>query len=261
MRIYAFFLLDYRSTVKQEISRSILQSLNAHWLPPHCRIVLQERRDFLPRYLNIPKSDLQEQAAGKSSNFRVGIFDQTTPATLLPSVIVRNDEDLWDVTSVFPSLLDPLSRDSLSARDDAVSEDKQLQNAESASEETEKVPSRDDILKPRSPLEVLEEDIENLRAKIEGSVGERQSVLEEIESGKSTIAEHEEKLLGLRKEKRVRERTNIVLENPEENVTKLEAMVANSREKLKKLELQWREHEAPLLEALSSAEKRTQGNL
>uniref|UniRef100_A0A1B0GPI5 Coiled-coil domain-containing protein 22 homolog n=1 Tax=Phlebotomus papatasi TaxID=29031 RepID=A0A1B0GPI5_PHLPP len=249
--------LDHPTSVKQEIARNILQSLSSHWLPPPCRVLLQDQNTFSPRYLNIPKCNPEATQGQNSSDkvssgdFLVSVFEQAPHQTLFPSVIVKNDEELWGElsTSHVCKILDSHRKSSLNrgAIPQAAPRTSLL-----TSQEEEEGP-RDDIVKPRTPLEVLQEEIEELRQKIEGAVSERQGIVEEIEGSRSIAAEHEEKLSNLRKEKRIRERTNIVLENPEENVAKLEAMVANSKEKMKKLELQWQEHEAPLLKALNTA--------
>ncbi|XP_059612496.1 coiled-coil domain-containing protein 22 homolog [Phlebotomus argentipes] len=252
--------LDYPSSVKQEIARNIQQNLSARWLPPPCRILLQERNTFSPRYLNIPWGELEDNQEHKNSEKPlteeafVSLFDQTSSETLFPSVIAKNDEELFVDQGIALSRVLDWQKEPLINRN-AISEVQELHNSVSATEEVGEI-VKNNTLKVRTPLESLQEEIEELRRRIEESVGERQGILEEIEGSKSTISQHEERLSGLRKEKRIRERTNIVLENPEENVAKLEAMVANSKEKLKKLELQWQEHEAPLLEALNSAQKK-----
>lgn len=246
--------------MKQEIARNILQSLSSHWLPPPCRVLLQDRNTFSPRYLNIPKCNPEATQGQNSSDkvtsedFLVSVFEQAPHQTLFPSVIVKNDEALWGElsTSRICDSLDSHRKSSLNRG--GIPQAPPRTSLLTFKEEQEG--PRDDVVVPRTPLEVLQEEIEELRQKIEGAVSERQGIVEEIEGSRSIAVEHEEKLSNLRKEKRIRERTNIVLENPEENVAKLEAMVANSKEKMKKLELQWQEHEAPLLKALSSAQQK-----
>uniref|UniRef100_A0A182R0G4 Coiled-coil domain-containing protein 22 homolog n=1 Tax=Anopheles farauti TaxID=69004 RepID=A0A182R0G4_9DIPT len=99
-------------------------------------------------------------------------------------------------------------------------------------------------------LDALEQEI----GRIEASIAETQREQAMLQTKCATVDENAKTLEKvnekLREEKKIKERTHILLENPEVNVAKLESIISAAGEKMKKLQSQWETHRAPLVETL-----------
>uniref|UniRef100_A0A182PQX5 Coiled-coil domain-containing protein 22 homolog n=1 Tax=Anopheles epiroticus TaxID=199890 RepID=A0A182PQX5_9DIPT len=99
-------------------------------------------------------------------------------------------------------------------------------------------------------LDTLEQEITNAQTAIEESRIEQRALRtkrKQMEERSNAMEKVTEKL---KEEKKIKERTHILLENPEVNVAKLESIIAAAGEKMKKLQSQWEAHRAPLLATL-----------
>ncbi|XP_053680941.1 coiled-coil domain-containing protein 22 homolog [Anopheles nili] len=112
------------------------------------------------------------------------------------------------------------------------------------------VPEANEHLNREDQIEALEQEI----ARIQTAFEETQSEKRDIQSKRDTISEDmkvlEKVFQKLKEEKKIKERTHILLENPEVNVAKLESIIAAGGEKMKKLQSQWEAHQAPLMATL-----------
>ncbi|XP_061515734.1 coiled-coil domain-containing protein 22 homolog [Anopheles gambiae] len=99
-------------------------------------------------------------------------------------------------------------------------------------------------------LDALEQEI----AAIETAISESRREQRELHAKRRTVAESaqavESVVEKLKEEKKIKERTHILLENPEVNVAKLESIIAAAGEKMKKLQSQWEAHRSPLVATL-----------
>ncbi|XP_040163809.1 coiled-coil domain-containing protein 22 homolog [Anopheles arabiensis] len=99
-------------------------------------------------------------------------------------------------------------------------------------------------------LDALEQEI----AAIETAISESRREQRELHAKRRTVAESAQAVESvaekLKEEKKIKERTHILLENPEVNVAKLESIIAAAGEKMKKLQSQWEAHRAPLVATL-----------
>uniref|UniRef100_A0A6I8U963 Coiled-coil domain-containing protein 22 homolog n=1 Tax=Anopheles gambiae TaxID=7165 RepID=A0A6I8U963_ANOGA len=99
-------------------------------------------------------------------------------------------------------------------------------------------------------LDALEQEI----AAIETAISESRRQRRELHAKRRTVAESAQAVESvaekLKEEKKIKERTHILLENPEVNVAKLESIIAAAGEKMKKLQSQWEAHRAPLVATL-----------
>uniref|UniRef100_A0A182N3H2 Coiled-coil domain-containing protein 22 homolog n=1 Tax=Anopheles dirus TaxID=7168 RepID=A0A182N3H2_9DIPT len=99
-------------------------------------------------------------------------------------------------------------------------------------------------------LDALEQEI----VRIEASIAETQREQTVLHSKRTAVAESSKTLATvterLREEKKIKERTHILLENPAVNVAKLESIIGAAAEKMKKLQSQWETHRAPLVATL-----------
>uniref|UniRef100_A0A182JXY7 Coiled-coil domain-containing protein 22 homolog n=1 Tax=Anopheles christyi TaxID=43041 RepID=A0A182JXY7_9DIPT len=99
-------------------------------------------------------------------------------------------------------------------------------------------------------LDALEQEIAKIQSAIDESRCEQRDLhtkRKEVEESAKALEKVTEKL---KEEKKIKERTHILLENPEVNVAKLETIIAAAGEKMKKLQSQWEAHRAPLVATL-----------
>ncbi|XP_053659330.1 coiled-coil domain-containing protein 22 homolog [Anopheles marshallii] len=145
--------------------------------------------------------------------------------------------------------------------------DRQLPEAAISSEESilklqayyaehkSKSPLTEELEQQESPssfdqLDTLQREIAKIKTAIEETKREQRELQSKCavagESGKAleTLTEK------LKEEKKIKERTHILLENPEVNVAKLELIISAAGEKMKKLQSQWESHRAPLMATL-----------
>uniref|UniRef100_A0A182TCP3 Coiled-coil domain-containing protein 22 homolog n=1 Tax=Anopheles maculatus TaxID=74869 RepID=A0A182TCP3_9DIPT len=99
-------------------------------------------------------------------------------------------------------------------------------------------------------LDAVQQEIDKINTAIEEARREQR----ELQSKRSIVGENVKALDSvtekLKEEKKIKERTHILLENPEVNVAKLESIIAAAGEKMKKLQTQWETHRAPLMATL-----------
>lgn len=117
------------------------------------------------------------------------------------------------------------------------------------------IPNEDDIVQmPEiSQSDAIQFNIEKLKESIEKFMGERQQLQANIADCKLERTKETELIVELKAERKIKERTHLVLENPEVNYGKMVAMVATSQERIDKLKEQWKEHRAALVQQLEDA--------
>lgn len=99
-------------------------------------------------------------------------------------------------------------------------------------------------------LALIEEEMQQLRSSLAEIQSEGQALRAKREAIDQETKSIEQVVERLKEEKKVKERTHILLENPEVNIAKLEAIIVAAGEKMKKLQSQWETHQAPLLAKL-----------
>uniref|UniRef100_A0A2M4ALB1 Coiled-coil domain-containing protein 22 homolog n=1 Tax=Anopheles triannulatus TaxID=58253 RepID=A0A2M4ALB1_9DIPT len=99
-------------------------------------------------------------------------------------------------------------------------------------------------------MALIEEDMQQLRSSLAEIQTEGQTLRAKRETIDRETKSIEQTVGRLKEEKKVKERTHILLENPEVNIAKLEAIIVAAGEKMKKLQSQWESHQAPLLAKL-----------
>lgn len=121
------------------------------------------------------------------------------------------------------------------------------------------IPNQNDIVQmPEiSEVDALNFDVEKLKESIEQCVMNRKTLMSRINDVKEAKATEERSLAKLRDNKRIKERTHILLENPEVNVAKMGAVLAATRQRMNQLAAQWDEHRLPLQQQLEQAGRST----
>lgn len=116
------------------------------------------------------------------------------------------------------------------------------------------IPNDDIVQMPEiSESDGIQFQIEKLKVSIEQCLSDRQNLQTSIAETKAEIVREEEQLVQLRAERKVKERTHLVLENPDVNYSKMMSLVENTQERIGKLKEQWDEHRGALTEQLEKA--------
>lgn len=100
--------------------------------------------------------------------------------------------------------------------------------------------------KEEDPIDMKMYNLDELRLKIKSKREERRLLEEKIAQLQLRAEVEAKELNETRLQKKIKERTLLVLDNPEENIQKLQKMIENGKEKRERLELQWEEHRTPL---------------
>lgn len=97
-------------------------------------------------------------------------------------------------------------------------------------------------------------EIEKVKADIKNVVLHRQTIQAQLSEYRSNVKCFSEQLPQLQSEKKLKERAQLLLENPEENIAKMTKVLATSHERIKKLHDQWDEHRMPLEQQIEAAQ-------
>lgn len=106
-----------------------------------------------------------------------------------------------------------------------------------------------------SESDAIRFDIEKIKAHIEQALSNRQKLqdcLDECNSGRQTVVDA---IAKLKSERKVAERTNLLLENPDVNLSKMEKVLSTTQERIGKLREQWNEHRQPMMQQLDAAKQ------
>lgn len=182
--------------------------------------------------------------------YEPSIFEQCGK-NILTSIIHSNDM-LW-AQEKFPELfkvpdkLNELRFKSSSSFEVSLmsSPKKQISEKQEASTEQSQIPTR-----KLSEIEILEEEIEQLQSQIEIEETQQRGLLLEQEQIQEKLSQGITELEKLKNQKKIVERTVMLLDDPESNEQKLLEMIEVSKRKMQSLQQQWDEHKKPLLEQI-----------
>lgn len=194
------------------------------------------------------------------------MFQQTDCQTLCASIIHKNDKDVY-LQKQSKNMVDNnyiIDRLQISAIEEISSKNVTSMfnlalNSESSEAIIDKpvVPNKPVILtKTTSTLNALNEDIIKLKHSIEQYIANYNQLTASIADVKELTSTERKGLSEIKTEHKIKERTHILLENPDVNITKMESMILVAREKFQKLTEQWENHKTPLLEQLERAKEK-----
>lgn len=272
--------------------RNISLQLNSAWTPQYCKkngitkygdiiAVQSSNHDFLPQKLNIPHATSTSIVSQEIRDYWVkrspSVFQQTKCNNLCSSLVHNNDISRSVKSQNFDKLIDEIRKPCnnpnskgdtnsnsglvLGGGTSKISKD-HLRNIKSIQQLTLnniEIPNENDIVQmPEiSTVDALNFDIEKLKQSIEQCVVNRKHLMTKISDVREQKTKDEQTIAKLRDEKKIKERTHILLENPEVNITKMETVLASTEERLKKLADQWEEHRQPLVDRLERAQQTT----
>ncbi|XP_055626030.1 coiled-coil domain-containing protein 22 homolog [Toxorhynchites rutilus septentrionalis] len=273
--------LNETTELENRIVANLQSELQAPWMPEFCRMralsglnstehdtasssnTMDAKiafRRFVPKKLSIPFVTHKDVAAEIRDFWSHQSLDEDS---FVPSIIAAND---GAIKSNNPESVDEIDCQlRLSSSVDKLQSfysTKGTNHPDSPSEhpvESSKTIERTSVtdliadLKPgKTPLETLQGETDQIRADIERNAHEFNALKSERASV-SEIMETCRKAVGkLKEQKKMKERTHILLENTEVNVKKLEGIIAAAGDRMRKLQDQWETHRNPLVETLES---------
>lgn len=209
--------------------------------------------------VSLSHSELQEYWLKRSPI----IFHQTRSSNICASIIHKNDVDCNSATARssqnFQKLLQ-LTKKSASAQNQAQRD--HLRNIKTIQQLTlnnVEIPNENDIvvMPEISETDAIRFNMDKLKANIEKIMQHRQDIQASIATIKDDIQKEEGALVELKSERKIKERTNLLLENPTENLAKMEKVLSTTQERINKLHEQWEEHRSPLMKQLEQARQST----
>lgn len=192
------------------------------------------------------------------------IFQQTRSNTICASIIHKNDFDCETSktttrrTANFQKLLQ-LNKSNGSQLVAQVKRD-HIRNVKSIQQLTLnniELPHANDIvaMPEISECDAIRFDIEKIKASIEQAMLSRQKLQDTLNECRNEKQTEIDAITKLKSERKVAERTNLLLENPEVNLSKMEKLLATTQERFNKLRDQWDEHRRPMLQQLETAKQ------
>lgn len=239
---------------------------------------------FLPQRLNVPhgtttkkcqSNELNEYWSKRSPT----IFQQTNSTNICASLIHKNDQDLvndggdgggidnaTNLNNENQTTVPALKRNfrkliqiqkSIVAPSSYVKKDN-LRNVTSVQQlalNNVEIPNEDDIVVMPEIREsdAIRFEIEKVKNEIKNLLQHRQDLQSQMAECKKAIKTLADQLPQLQSEKKLKERTHLLLENPEENIEKMTKVLATAHERIRKLNDQWDEHRIPLEQQIEMA--------
>jgi hypothetical protein len=251
---------DKTKLIENEITKSLLHELKKPWL-----FEFQENRGsrkFLPVDLQIADSFGSDNDAllEYKRKYEPAIYQQAASKDgniLLASIIQNNDNQLlgdnYDYLGKLKDLKYKTASSSfeislMSSPKKMASEKLEVQEGAAAQPAPRKL----------SESEILEEEIEELKSQIEIEETQQKGLLIEQEQIQEKLSDIVIDLEKLKNEKRVVERTAMLLDDPEDNEKKLREMIEVSKRKIQSLHEQWDQHKRPLEEQIRENESVSQ---
>ncbi|XP_062564380.1 coiled-coil domain-containing protein 22 homolog [Armigeres subalbatus] len=263
--------LDSATELENRILSSLQNQLQAPWMPEFCQMGPQAAgssgesqaqiafRRFVPKKINVPfvtQSDVAAEVREFWSSRNLSGLDADS---LVPSLIVAND---GGIKSNLSGAIDEVDRQlKLPTVNDKLleyyskSKHRKVVPSEASGGTIENVALGTVIAEAtpgRSPLESLQRDIEALQQEIEQNSEDGKRLEKSRKEVDASAETYRKAIIKLKEEKKIKERTHILLEDPEVNVKKLETIIAAGDERMKKLQNQWDTHRVPLVDTLDA---------
>ncbi|KAH8364688.1 hypothetical protein KR084_010008 [Drosophila pseudotakahashii] len=241
--------LSHRQLLQRQIRKELSQQLKTPWVPQFARSVGNRKSlgcsslgiEFRPNVnLNIPSANPEERSKEQQQYFdqqAPNLFQQTSSSKLdlIASVLHKNELDRWGEVLVSDSM--PFFAVSEELAGPVISAVKSP-----ASAEDEEV----------SPLQELNNQVQELRVQCETLLGERKSHAAALAALKQREIKATEEMGRIQPKLKLHERTSLVLADSEENLAKLETLLKTTQSKRQTLTQQWQDYRKPLLESLET---------
>lgn len=266
-------LLDDDDPIRQkrnEINSNISMQLKSVWVPDFCKrstfyktCTGAKNKQFSPKNLTLPytrisQKQITEEVKEYWKRYSPSVFQQTDKGTLLASVLQDNDKCLCSSVPVnsassFDSLRVIESTQSKSSSIDGLSERSAGTKAE---ERLVQELIKNEESKEELELKELTNEIESIKTVIETQSFELNEINSALEEKESEIKGLMEEIQVLKDKKKTEDRLDMLLEDPENSIAKLEERLEAHREKMKHLQRQWDEARAPIEAELAEVEEK-----
>ncbi|CAD7004907.1 unnamed protein product [Ceratitis capitata] len=234
---------------RKNVKETIAQQLRKPWIPQYCRNVAPARNfgfgsqitHFKPHHnlmLYAKKLPLQNDYA--TQHKIMNIFQQTAKQDfdLISSVLHQNSFDLY------------LSEVITSGRQLKISPQENYLYIAGAGESGS--PTLNDLPEDINPLSKLTAELNNLKGENAELLAKRKILINNINSMKDQQNLVQKELECIRPEVKIHERASLVLDNPKENIAKLETLIQTVLERRKNLDQQWQDYRKPMLDRIET---------
>lgn len=267
---------DPLSQKKHEISSNIASQLKSPWVPDFCRASFfynktesagATSRNFAAKrlivpYVRVTQKEITEEIKDYWRKHSPSVFQQTDKTNLLPSILYDNDRSFCIVpddkliyqTGSYENLkaLEVTNNISKSSSLDGVSESGVIAKIEHQNFVKEfKQESKEEI-----EIKELNETIDFLKETSEAQAFELHEVNCTVEELDEEIGNVEKDIGMIEIDKKTEDRLDILLEDPENSMERLEERIIAAKEKMENLKLQWDEARQPIEVELIEAEQR-----
>lgn len=246
----------------RDIKQKIATQMKAPWVPQYCRGVANRKAwgcssqsiPFDPQVsLNIPGSyegnNSQTQRNISSISYQIpNVFQQIAESDhdLISSVLHKNSIDVYDCKEwSLEGMRLCLKESTNSSNNSKITQTEPTVNASQQTIISNKT------IKAFTPLEQLTQEVESLKLQNDDILDKRQVASSKLNNLRqqqaNTLAITEQ----LRKDMKIHERCCMVLENPDENLSKLKDLIEKTKERRQTLETQWKSHRQPALEKIN----------
>lgn len=189
------------------------------------------------------------------------LFQQVKHPNLCATLLQKNDADRLQnrTQSSFDQLIRRLTDDRrIQSITKGPLDKDHLRNIKSVQQLTldkVQIPNENDIIRmPEiSPTDALGFEVEKIKQCIETGLQTEQKLNAELNALKASNATAKETLVELGSEKKIKERTHILIENPAVNMEKMNEVLKTSEARLSNLAVQWEAHRAELIKELELA--------
>lgn len=284
---------DRKSLLTHHIRQNIKIQLNAAWTPQYCKkfgarkfgnlVAIQASNNgFLPQRINVPYATVANQTLNELSEYwwkrSPTIFQQTSSSNICASLIHKNDQDLLcsaryelvpmakqcdDNPNTKQTVLQRKFQKLIQLQKSTIapaayvkkSIARNVTSVQQLALNNVEIPNEDDIVVMPEIREsdAIRFEIEKVKGDIKNIVLRRQEIQTQLDECRSNAKSFSDQLPQLQNEKKLKERAQLLLENPEENIAKMAKVLATSRERIKKLHEQWDEHRIPLEHQIEAA--------
>lgn len=264
---------DKKSQLDHEIRQNIKIQLNAAWTPQYCKtvgarkfgnlIAIQASNNgFLPQRIHIPDASIKDQSNELNdywSKRSPTIFQQTNSNNICASLIHRNDVDPKTIPALQQKFRKLVQLQRSTIAPSSYVKKLNLRNVTSVQQlalNNVEIPHEDDIVVMPEIREsdAIRFEIEKIKADIKNLLQSRQDLQSQVTECKTCAKNLVDKLPLFQSEKKLKERTHKLLENPEDNIAKMSKVLVTSHERVKKLKEQWDEHRIPLEQQIKAAQ-------
>lgn len=262
---------DAISQKEREIITNLVSQLKSPWVPAYARKSTYSKFQyplpkFQPKTLQmafVAQREVTDEIKEYWKKYMPSIEEQTTKENREASII--HTKDKFEVAG---GIVSSLSFDSLRLAESSLSKSSSglsLKSSNNASvvacnvetkRLTELIKNNETAVGTTNELDALNAVVEQLKTDIESEILNVQEITSAVCEIEGHIEEEMKEIKSIEMEKRTEDRLEILLQDPENSMEKLEERIQGSHGKMEKLKQQWEAHRQPVLEELEQAKEK-----